>query len=106
MIDHGFCFNAGEWNFPDAPLRGLYARHRVYEPVRGLEAFEPWLARIEKLDSGTCEEAASGIPPDWYNGDQDALFGLLEKLLKRRTLVADLILSAWKSTAQPFPNWT
>ena len=22
MIDQGFCFNAGEWNFPDAPLRG------------------------------------------------------------------------------------
>src|SRR5438552_10370170 len=30
MIDQGFCFNAGEWNFPDAPLRGLYARNRVY----------------------------------------------------------------------------
>ncbi len=24
MIDHGFCFNAGEWDFPgNAPLRGL-----------------------------------------------------------------------------------
>src|SRR3979411_698294 len=23
MIDQGFCFNAGEWNYPDAPLRGL-----------------------------------------------------------------------------------
>jgi len=22
LIDQGFCFNAGEWNFPDAPLRG------------------------------------------------------------------------------------
>src|SRR3974390_1735701 len=29
MIDQGFCFNAGEWNFPDAPLRGLYARGRA-----------------------------------------------------------------------------
>ena len=47
MIDQGFCFNAGEWNFPDAPLRGLYARHRVYESVRGIESFEPWLTRIE-----------------------------------------------------------
>lgn len=26
MIDQGSCFNAGEWNFPDAPLRRLYAR--------------------------------------------------------------------------------
>jgi hypothetical protein len=29
MIDQGFCFNAGNWDFPDAPLRGLYARNRV-----------------------------------------------------------------------------
>jgi hypothetical protein len=29
MIDQGFCFDAGEWNFPDAPLSGLYARSRV-----------------------------------------------------------------------------
>lgn len=29
MIDQGFCFNAGEWSFPDAPLRGLYTRNRV-----------------------------------------------------------------------------
>ena len=28
MIDQGFCFNACEWNFPDAPLRGLYATAR------------------------------------------------------------------------------
>ncbi len=31
MIDQGFCFNAGNWDFPDAPLRGLYARNRVYD---------------------------------------------------------------------------
>jgi hypothetical protein len=33
FIDQGFCFNADEWNFPDAPLRGAYARQRVYENV-------------------------------------------------------------------------
>src|SRR5258708_34451287 len=33
MIDQGFCFNAVEWNYPDAPLRGLYARNGVYEGV-------------------------------------------------------------------------
>jgi hypothetical protein len=27
MIDQGFCFNAGEWSFPDAPLRGLGSTH-------------------------------------------------------------------------------
>jgi hypothetical protein len=106
MIDHGFCFNAGEWNFPDAPLRGLYARHRVYESVRSLEAFEPWIARIEKVDASALEDAASEIPPEWYGEDPDALEQLLEKLLRRRTLVRELIVSAWKSSAQPFANWT
>ncbi len=48
MIDQGFCFNAGEWNFPDAPLRGLYARNRVYEGITGMESFAPWLERLEK----------------------------------------------------------
>ena len=24
FIDQGFCFNAGEWTFPDSPLRGVY----------------------------------------------------------------------------------
>ncbi len=26
FIDQGFCFNAGEWTFPDSPLRGVYQR--------------------------------------------------------------------------------
>src|SRR5688572_12602781 len=31
MIDHGFAFNGPNWDFPEAPLQGLYARHLVYE---------------------------------------------------------------------------
>jgi hypothetical protein len=34
MIDQGFGFNAVEWSFPDAPLSGLYTRHRVNESAR------------------------------------------------------------------------
>ena len=105
MIDQGFCFNAGEWNFPDAPLRGLYTRHRVYEWVGGPEAFEAWIARIERLEARDLEEAASEIPPEWYAEDASALERLLEQLLRRRKMVMDLIVSAWKSSAQPFPNW-
>ena len=105
MIDHGFCFNAGEWNFPDAPLRGLYARHRVYDCVCGMGSFEPWISRIESLKAPELEEAASAIPPEWYSDDHDALERLLEQLFRRRTIVGDLIVSARKSSAQPFPNW-
>ena len=105
MIDNGFCFNAGEWNFPDAPLRGLYARHRVYAGVRGIESFEPWLTRIEKMDVEAVGAIAGEIPPEWYNFAYDAVERLVEQFSRRRNLVRDLILSAWKSSAQPFPNW-
>ena len=45
FIDQGFCFNAAEWRFEDAPLRGVYARNAVYREVTGWESFEPWLSR-------------------------------------------------------------
>jgi hypothetical protein len=105
MIDNGFCFNAGEWNFPDAPLRGLYARHRVYEAVRGMESFEAWIARVERIEESALGEIYGQIPPEWYDCDADALEKMLEQLLRRRMLVRELIVSAWKSSAQPFPNW-
>ena len=52
MIDQGFCFNDGDWNFPDSPIRGIYPRRLVYEKVKGLESFEPYLSRIENLTAG------------------------------------------------------
>lgn len=106
MIDQGFCFNAGEWNFPDAPLRGLYARHCVYESVRGMESFEKWIARIEsKMTETVLDEAYREIPPHWYEFETDELERLLEQLLRRRKRVRELVISSWKSSVAPFPNW-
>jgi hypothetical protein len=106
MIDFGFCFNAGEWDFPDAPLRGLYARHRVYDGVAGMEAFEPWLGRLEnRITERILGEEAAQIPPEWYAGDWTAFERLLERLHGRRNRVRELILSARNSGRDPFPNW-
>jgi len=106
MIDEGFCFNAGDWTFPDAPLRGLYARHRVYESVRGIESFSPWLERLEKkITQSVLDEVAKEIPPEWYNADSENLFRLLEQLYRRRKRVPDLICEAKQTYRQPFPNW-
>jgi hypothetical protein len=106
MIDQGFCFNAGEWNFPDAPLRGLYARNRVYEGVTGMESFGPWLERLEhRITERVLAELAGEIPPEWYADDYDAVLRLLEQLQRRRTRVPELLLSAKASSRQPFPYW-
>jgi len=106
MIDQGFCFNAGEWNFPDAPLRGLYARNRVYEGVTGMESFSPWLERLEqRITRRVLAELAGEIPPEWYADDYDAVLRLFEQLQHRRTRVPELLLSAKASNRQPFSHW-
>jgi hypothetical protein len=105
MIDQGFCFNAGEWNYPDAPLRGLYARNRVYEGVIGMETFDPWIRRAKNFTSRVLEEFAKEVPPEWYYDDFDALSRLLEQLLRRVNRLEELILDAKRSNRQPFPNW-
>jgi len=106
MIDQGFCFNAGEWNFPDAPLRGLYARSRVYEGVTGMRSFAPWLERLEKnITEKVLAELAEEIPPAWYEDEYDEVLRLLEQLYKRKRRVEELLLSAKSSNRRPFGNW-
>jgi hypothetical protein len=106
MIDQGFCFNAGEWNFPDAPLRGLYARSRVYQGATGMDSFGPWLERMEKrITEKLLAELTEEIPPAWYEDDYDAVLRILEQLHRRKKRVGELILSAKSSNRQPFASW-
>jgi HipA-like kinase len=106
MIDQGFCFNAGKWDFPDAPLRGFYSRPLVYQAVIGLDSFEPWLERLEnRIGERMLDGISSEIPPEWYDFEQDALCHLLEQLSARRHRVRNLILAAKDNYRQPFPNW-
>ena len=105
FIDQGYCFNAGEWNFPDSALRGVYARNYVYQEVYGWESLEPWLSRVENFDAGVIHEIAGGIPPEWTGNDWNALEKLVEAILERRKKVRDLIEAFRNSSRQPFPAW-
>jgi hypothetical protein len=105
FIDQGYCFNAGEWTFPDFRLRGVYANNCVYETVTGWEAFEPALTRAESMDEGRIWQFAADIPEEWYEGDRDGLARLVEKLSKRRKNIRNLITDFRNSPRQPFPNW-
>ena len=62
FIDQGFCFNAGEWSFPDAPLRGVYGLNDVYERIQSWNDFDPWLSRIEKFSERRLRGIADEIP--------------------------------------------
>ncbi len=105
FIDQGFCFNACDWSFPDAPLRGVYPRNAVYAGVTGWDSFEPWLSRVEELRAETVGTILEEVPPEWYGGDLGAAERLLEQLLKRRGRVRELIAAFRDSGREPFPKW-
>lgn len=105
FIDFGYCFHAGDWEFEDAPLRGVYYRNVVYQHVTGWESFEPWLTRLETTDADTIWAAAGEVPPEWYGGDLGEMEMLVEKLLARRARIRELIEDFGRSDRRPFPKW-
>lgn len=105
LIDHGFCFNDGDWNFPDSPIRGLYPRRLVYESVRGLQSFEPFLSKAENLEGAAIEKCVEEIPEEWCGGEPRQLFRLAEQLFERRRRLRQALIDAKNSSLKPFPNW-
>jgi len=105
MIDHGFALDGPNWDFPDSPLQGLYARRQVYEGVRSLADFEPWLSQVMSFPEEVMDKAWKAIPPDWIQGEEDVLLELLERLFERRKRVPDLIAACRTARTNPFPNW-
>jgi hypothetical protein len=105
FIDQGYCFNAGEWTFPDYPLRGVYARNEVYAGVTGWGSFEPWLSRVETMEEDVVWRLAGEIPPEWYGGEWDELEKLVRALIARREAVRELIEAFRMSPRRPFPEW-
>jgi hypothetical protein len=107
MIDNGFCFNGQEWNFPDAPRRGICTRRYVYDNVTGIEAFEEWISRLEhKIDESVLASAFEAIPPEWYERDEHSLLQLIKLLDYRRTKVRDLLCATALKLPKFFPNWS
>lgn len=105
FIDQGYCFNAGEWTFPDLALHGVYYRNYVYTKVTGWESFEPWLSRIEELKPAVIHEIAGQIPPEWCD-DWGALKALVDTVIQRRAKVRSLITAFRNSLRNPFPAWS
>ena len=106
MIDHGFAFNGPHWDFPDSPLQGLYARRIVYDGIRSLDDFQPWLDHLRHFPEEVVDQAWKRVPTDWLEGEEPALEQLLESLYDRRRRVGELIEACRSTRVNPFPNWT
>jgi hypothetical protein len=105
MIDHGFAFNGSNWQFQDSPIQGLYFRTSVYDEVRSLDSFQPWLDMVEHFPVEVIDSAWKEIPRDWMDQDEEALEQLLEALLRRRARVAQLIQDVQMKRSSAFANW-
>ena len=105
MVDHGYVFDGPHWTFADSPIQGLYFRPLVYEGVRSLDDFQPWLDRVASFPEEVIDNALRSVPPAWLDGGPDALEALLEKLMRRRPRIADLVESGRHGRSTPFPSW-
>ncbi len=104
FIDFGFCFDAGDWGFPDSHLRGVYPRNVVYRAVTGWKSFEPWLSRIEAFPPQKLHALAARMPRSWVS-DEAALDCLIAEILERRRIVRSLIEQVRSGPRAPFSNW-
>jgi len=105
MIDHGFAFNGPYWDFPESPIQGLYHRKLVYQSVSSLDDFQPWLDQVVHFPEAVVDQALRQVPPEWLEGDESQLESLLERLLRRRKRVPELIKDCRRANSSPFPNW-
>ena len=105
MIDHGFAFNGPHWDFPDSAVTGLYPRRIVYDGVRSLADFEPWMDRILNFPAEVFDKALRQIPPQWLEDDGNQLERLFESLLRRRKRIPELLDECRKAPGNPFPHW-
>jgi HipA-like protein len=105
MIDHGFAFNGPHWDFPDSAITGLYPRRIVYQGVRSLQDFEPWIYRVLNFPPEVFDKVLRRIPPPWLEQDGNQLEGLFESLLRRCGRIPELLDECRKAPGNPFPNW-
>jgi len=105
MMDHGLVFDGQQWAYRDSVIQGLYSRTQIYDGVRGIDDFQPWLDQITHFPECVMDQALKTLQPEWVAGEEDTLHELLEKLMRRRSRVADLLRDCGTGCAKAFPSW-
>src|SRR6185312_8022917 len=97
MIDHGFAFNGPHGDVPDSAVAGLYARRILYERVRSIGDFEPWIERIRNFPPEVFDKALRQLPPQWMQDDEPKLQNVFETLIRRSRRVPELLEACRKA---------
>lgn len=105
MVDHGFILEGPHWNLSRAPLQGLYFRPIVYQELRSMDDFEPWLSLVRSMPEEIFDRALRSVPQEWLDGDLPQLEAVLERLYQRREIAADLVRESISARPGHFPKW-
>ena len=94
------------------PVRGFFRKPGagvvcalVYEKVRSLDDFQPWLDQTVHFPEEIFDAAYKQVPPEWIEGEEEEFENLLERLLDRRLMVPELVSETRRAKSNPFPNW-
>ena len=60
---------------------------------------------VRNFPEEVIDRAWKRVPPEWIDGDEEALERLLERLFERRKRLPELIDSCRQARVSPFPNW-
>jgi hypothetical protein len=91
FIDHGHCLNLGKWRTSETPLLGLYRQPEVYENVRNLDSFQPWLDRVRLFDTDLLWKHIARVPEEWDFGSREDLEILTQELMRRGRCIDGLV---------------
>jgi len=100
MIDHGMAFGGHRWEFRDAPRAGLHLDHGVYRRFTSLSDFEPWIARVDRIEEAFFQNVGRSIPEEWLNSDRAELGRLFERLLVRKKMLPFLVEGKLREVAR------
>ena len=106
MIDRGFAFGGPEWLLRDSPIGGIHDQRAFYDGLGGINDCEPWLSRIEAVESDFLRHVVDTIPKCWQAACGSQIERVVRDLLTGRGRLGDSIIASANSDQRPFRNWT
>lgn len=103
-IDHGFCLGGPSWQLRDSPLTGIYFQVAVYRTFSGAREIEPWFERLNTITQQHFTVWVEEMPSEWLRGDEWSLQILIERLIRRKGRVLELVEAAIEAHPKWFPD--
>ena len=106
VIDRSCSFSGSDLNFHDHPQNGVYNFKAVYRHLRGWDSFEPFLTSLILTSPDALWQLTRNLPFGWSEDYTRELDALVEGLLRRRSLIRQLIARSRDQIPDLFPCWT